>query len=134
MKEFLDFIFRPACDDNFEPGSMCGCLSQNLQEDRAILGVTTFVERVNDKDESVLWVEREVADEVKEESVLHRLCCQIWITAKTICHEASKGGKDFGEFGDEGWKDVSELVHIRVIPLAEKCSGEPLCTVKLFTN
>ena len=51
-----------------------------------------------------------------------------------LCNGASKRGEDFGEFGDESRKDVSELAHIRVIPLAEKCSSEPLFIVKLFTD
>ena len=50
---------------------MYGRVSQNLQEDWTVLVVTTFVECVNDKDESVLWVARKVADELKEERILH---------------------------------------------------------------
>ena len=71
MKETLDFVFRSTGDDNFEPRSMCGCLAQNLQENWTILIVTTLVECVNDKDKSVFQVVREVADEFKEERVLH---------------------------------------------------------------
>ncbi len=52
---------------------MCGRLGQNFQEDPTILIVTTFVECVNDKDESVFWMARKVTDEVQEERILHRL-------------------------------------------------------------
>ena len=48
--------------------------------------------------------------------------------------DASKWGKYFGEFGDESRKDVSDLAHIRVIPLAEKCPSEPFFGVKLLTD
>ena len=69
----MDFVFRSTGDDNFEPGGMCGRLVQSLQEDWAILIVTALVECVDDKDQRVLWLAREVADEVEEERVLHRL-------------------------------------------------------------
>ena len=69
----LDVVFRSTGDNNFEPRSMCGRLGQSLQEDWTILIVTTFVECINDKDESVLGVARKVADEVKEDRILHRL-------------------------------------------------------------
>ena len=49
---------------------MCGSLGQNLQEDWTILIVTTFIECIN---ESVLGVARKVADEVKEDRILHQL-------------------------------------------------------------
>ena len=52
---------------------MGGRLRQDLQEDWAFLGVTTFVECVNENDEGVLWVARKIIDEVKEEGVLYRL-------------------------------------------------------------
>ena len=125
----LNFVFRSTGDNNFKPRSMCDRFAQNLQEDWTILIVTTFVECINDKDESMFWVARKVANEVKEERVLHRLGCQIWIATKTVCHDPSEGGKDFGEFGDESRKNVSELAHIRVIPLAEKRSSEALFIV-----
>ena len=38
---------------------------------------------INDKDESMLGVARKVADEVKEDRILHQLWCQIWVTVKT---------------------------------------------------
>ena len=52
---------------------MGGSLDQDFQDDWAFLSVSTFVERVNDNDESVFWVARKVADQVKEERVRHRL-------------------------------------------------------------
>jgi len=69
----LDFVFRTTGDNDFEPRSMRDRLVQSLQEDWTILIVTTFVECINDKDESMFWVTRKVVDEVKEERVLHRL-------------------------------------------------------------
>ena len=72
LKETLDFGFRSAGDNDFEPRSICGRISQPLQEDWTVSVVTTFIECVNDKDESVLWVARKVTDEVKEERILHR--------------------------------------------------------------
>src|SRR5882757_9965427 len=56
--------------------------------------------------------------------VLHRLGCQIWVGAKTVCDNAPKRGEDPGECVDESRKDVLGLTQIRVIPLAEKRSSE----------
>ena len=67
----FDIDFRSTGDDDFEPRRMCGRFGQNLQEDRSTLVVSTLVEGVNDKDESMFWVARKFADEVKEERVLH---------------------------------------------------------------
>lgn len=51
-----------------------------------------------------------------------------------VCDVASRGGKGFGEVGDESRKDVSGLVRVRVIPLANKRSGEALYIVKPFAD
>ena len=51
-----------------------------------------------------------------------------------MCDDASKGRESVGELGDECRKDVSDLAHVRVIPLAEKRTGEPLFSVKTFTD
>src|SRR5258706_2639670 len=134
MKEMLDIVFGSTGDDDFEPRSTCNRVAQNPQEHWTIFVVTTFIECINDKDESVLRVAREAADEVKEERIFHRSRCQIWVAAKTVCHDPSKRGEDFSEFGDESRKNVSEFAHIRVISLAEKRSSKPLTCVKIFTN
>ena len=130
----VGFVFRSTSNNNFEPRGMSGRVFQNFQEDWTLFIVTTFVECVNDKYESVFWVAREVAKEVKEEGVLHRLRRLIWVSPKTVCHDASKGGQDFGKSGDESRKDVSEIARIRVVPLAKKRSSEALIIVKLFTD
>ncbi len=43
-----------------------------------------------------------------------------------VCYDALKWGEDFGKFEDESRKDVSELAHIRIIPLAEKSSSKAM--------
>ena len=134
MEETVDLVFRSTGDNNFEPRGVGDRLSQSLQEDWASLVITTFVECVNDKDESVFWVARKVADEIKEHRSFHGLWCQIWVATETVCDDVSKGGEFFGEFEDESRKDVSDIARIRVIPLAEEPSGEPLCIVKPFTD
>ena len=73
MEEMLDFVFRSTGDNNLEPRGMGGRLGQNSQQDWTIFNVTTFVECVDDKDESVFWVARKIGDEVQEKRVLHRL-------------------------------------------------------------
>jgi hypothetical protein len=60
--------------------------------------------------------------------------CQVWVVAKTVCHNASKRGEDSGEFVDESRKDISGLAQIRVIPPAEKGSSKVLSLVKAFTD
>src|SRR5258708_7914938 len=94
IKECLDIDFGSTGDDNFEPRCMCSRIGQNLQDGSASPSVTTLVKCINDKDKSIFRVARKGADEIKEERPLHRPWCQIWIMAKTVCHNASKRGED----------------------------------------
>ena len=71
IKEIFDINFGSTGDDNFEPRRMCGHFGQNLQEDWSTPIVSTLVKSVDDKYESLFWVAREFADEVKKERVLH---------------------------------------------------------------
>ena len=130
----FDIGFGSAGDDDFEPRSMCSCVRQNIQEGWATPFITTFIECVNDEDERMLWLTREVANEVKEESALHRLWTQVWIVAKTICYDGSKRGEDSRKFVDEGRKNISVLAQIRVVSPAEKCSSKLLSIMKARTN
>src|SRR5258706_15411312 len=130
MEETLNIGFGSACDDYFEPRSMYGRVGQNLQEGWATLIISTFIECVNDEDQSMFWLAREVANKAKEETAFHRLWAEVWIVTKTIYHDGSKGGKHPGEFIDEGWKDISVLAQIRVIPPAEERSSKLLLIMK----
>src|SRR5260370_29249983 len=123
IKKAFDVDFGPARDDDFEPRSVCSRIGQNLQEDWTVMNVTAFIECVNDNDESVLWVAREGADEIKEERILHRLWCQVWVVAQPVSHNGSKKGEASCEFVDETRKDISELARICVIPPAEQGSS-----------
>jgi len=130
----VDISFGSTGDDNFEPWSKCDCVAQDFQEYWTAPVIATFVECINDKDESMLWVARKVVDEVKEERVLHRLGCQIWVGAKTVCDNAPKRGEDSGECVDESRKDILGIVQIRVVPPAEKGSSEEHSLMKAFTD
>lgn len=55
-------------------------------EPSTTLIVAAFVGCVNDG-ESICWVDRRYADEIKE-TIDFR--CQIWASAKTICHISSE--------------------------------------------
>src|SRR5258708_16256624 len=57
--------------------SATGRVGQDLQDGWASLSVTTLVECVNHKDESMFWMARKGADEIKEARVPYRPCCQI---------------------------------------------------------
>jgi len=134
VKETLDIDFGSTGNDDLEPLGMFGCFDQDLQEDRATLIVATFIESVNDKDESVFWLARKVAKEVKKESALHRPRTQVWIVAKTVCYDGSKRGEDSGEFVDQGRKYISGLAQIRVVLLAEKGSSKLPSIVNACTD
>src|SRR5260221_2896661 len=134
IKEMLNIGFRSTRDDNFEPRSMCSRVGQILQEDRTTLRVATLIECINDKDESVFRVARKGADEIKEERILHRLWCQVWVIAKTVCYDLSKWREYPRKFVDESWKDISRLAQVRVIPPAEKCSSKVPSVVEAFTD
>jgi len=88
----LDIIFGSAGDDDLSTEHVLR-VGQNFQEYWTAPVIATFVECINDKDESVRWVARKVVDEVKEERVVHRLGCQIWVGAKMVCDNAPKRGK-----------------------------------------
>src|SRR5258706_13721896 len=105
---------------------MCGCVDQNFQESWTTPIISTFIECVNDEDEIMICLAREVTNKVKEESNLHRLWTQVWIVTKTIYYDGSKGGEDSGEFVDEGRKNISVLAQIRVFPPTEECSSKLL--------
>ena len=98
------------------------------------MGIATLVKCVNDKDESVLQVARKGADEIKEERAFHQLQSKIWVVAKVICYNGSKGGKEHGEFVDEGGKDVYGLAQIRVVPPAEKRSSKIVSLMKVCAD
>src|SRR5258706_4969572 len=133
-KETLDIDFGSAGEDNLQPRCLCGCIGQDLQETWAALSIATLVKCVNNKDESVLWVARKGADEIKEERAFHRLRSEVWVVAKEFCYNHSKGRKEYGEFVDESRKDVYGLAQIRVVPPAEKGSGKVVSLVKPCTD
>ena len=113
---------------------MCSRIGQNFQEGWSTPIIATFIKRINDEDESMVWFAREIADKVKEESAFHRLRTQVWVVAKAIHYAGSKGGEDSGEFVDEGRKDISVLAQIRVVPPAEEGSSKPLLIMKACTD
>jgi len=130
IKEMLDIDFGSACDDNLEPRSLCGCICQDPQETWATTRVTTLVERVNNKDESVIWVARKGVDEIKEESAVHRIRSEVWVFAKVFCYNGSERGEEYGEFVDESREDVSGLAQIWVVPPAEEGSSKLFSLMK----
>src|SRR5258706_8487535 len=113
---------------------MCGRAGQNFQEGWTAPIISTFIECVNDEDESMFGFAREVTNKFKEESALHRPRTQVWVVTKTIYHDGSKGGEDSGEFVYEGRKDISVLAQIRVVPPAEERSSKLLLTMKACTD
>ena len=82
----------------------------------------------------MLWLARKGGDEIKEESVLHRLWRQVWVFAKTLCYYASKKGEDPSKFVDESWEDISGFAQIWIIPPAEKGASKLLAIVKPSTD
>ena len=130
----MDIVFRSAGDDDFEPRSVCSRGSQNLEEGWATPIIATFVKCVNDKDESMPWVARNRADEIKEQEIPHRLWCQIWVVTKPFCHDISKRREDSRECVDESRKDVSGLAQVHVISTAEECASKLLPIVKTRTD
>src|SRR5260221_13460848 len=134
IKETLNIGFRSTRDDNFEPRSVCSRVGQILQEGRTTLLVATLIECIDDKDERVFRVARKGADEFNEEIILHRLWCQVWVIAKTVCYNLSKWREYPREFVDESGKDISRLAQVRVIPPAEKGSSKVLLIVEAFTD
>ena len=71
MEETLDIGFGSTRDDDFEPWSVFGRISQILQEGWATLMVATFIECANGKDESMCWLTREAVDAVKQKGALY---------------------------------------------------------------
>ncbi len=53
---------------------------------------------------------------------------------KVFCYNSSKGGKEYGEFVDERWKDVYGLAQIRVVPPAEKGTSKVVSLMKARTD
>ena len=134
IKEMLDIDFGSAGHDNFEPRGLCGCIGQDLQKTRATPRVTTLVKRVNDKDECVLRLARKGADEFKEERAFHRLWSKVRVFAKVFCYNCSEGGEEYGEFVDEGGKDVSGLAQIWVVSPTEKGASKVVSLMKACTD
>ncbi len=134
IKEFLDIGFGSAGDDNLQPRGLCSCIGQDLQETCATLSVATLVQCVNNKDESVLRLVREGADEIEEERAFHGLQSEVWVVVKVFCYNGSKGGKEYGEFVDESRKDIDGLAQIRVVPPAEKGSSKVVSLVEACTD
>src|SRR5258706_5011466 len=130
----LDIDFGSAGDDNLQPRSLCSCIGQDPQETWAALSVAALVECVNDKDESVLWVVRKGAYEIKKEGAFHRLQSKVWVVAKVFCYNGSERGEDYGELVDESGKDVYGFAQIRVVPLAEKGTSKVILLVKACTD
>jgi len=130
----LDIDFGSARDDNLEPWGLCGCIGQDPQETWAAPMVTTLVKRVNNKDESVIWVARKGADEIKEESAVHRLRSKVWVLAKVFCYNGPERGEEYGEFVDESREDVSGLTQIWVVPPAEEGSSKLFSLMKACTD
>src|SRR5258708_29354892 len=118
IKETLNIGFRSTHDDNFEPRSVCSRFGQSVQEDRTTLLVATLIECINDKDERGFRVTRKGADELKEEMILHRLWCQVWVISKTVCYNLSKRREYPCDFVAESWKHMFRLAQVRVIPPA----------------
>ena len=134
IKETLDIHFRSTGDDNSQPLSMCGCVAQDPQDIWMTFIITTFVECIDYKDKSMLWVMREAANEVKEDKGLHQFWCQVWVAVKAFCHNPSKRGEDSGEFVDESQKDISWFAQIQIIPSAEEGPSKVFLIVKPFTD
>src|SRR5258706_12190339 len=67
IKEVLDIDLSSARDDDLQPQSMCGCIGQDPQEMWVTLSIATLVKCINNKDESLIRVAQEGADEIKEE-------------------------------------------------------------------
>ena len=130
----LDVDLGSAGDDNLQPRSLCGGVGQNLQETWATSRVTTLIKCVDDKGESVLWVKRKGADEIKEKRAFHRLWSKVWVVAKVFCHDGSKRREEYREFVDESWKDVHWLAQIGVVPPTEKCTSKVVSLVKACTD
>ena len=126
----LDIDFGSAGHDNLEPRGLCGCIGQDLQETWATPRVTALVKRVNNKDESVLWLARKGADEIREERAFHRLRSKVRVFAKVFCYDFSEGGEEYGESVDESGEDVSGLAQIRVVSPTEKGASKVVSLMK----
>jgi len=130
----VDIEFGPAGDDNLEPGSVCSCIGQDLQEAWAISSGATLVESVNDKDEGVLRLDRKGANEIKEEGRFHRLRSQVWVVTKVLRHDGSKRREEYGEFVDKRWKNVGGLAQRRVVPPTKKGSSKLVSLVEVCAD
>ena len=94
----------------------------------------TLIKCVNDEDKSMFGGAWKFADKLKEERVVHRPRCQVWIVTKTFCNNAPKRGEGSCELVDESGQEISGLAQIPVVPPAEKCASKVICFVKNRTN
>ena len=133
-KETLDVDFGSASDDDLEPWGLGGRVGENPQDGWATPCIPTLVQRVDDKDERLGWVMKKGADEIKEESIFHGLCGQVWVAVKMFRDNPSKRRADFCKLVNEGREDIFRVVRVGVIPLAEKPSNELLSLIKFFTD
>ena len=134
IKETLDDDFRSAGDDNPQPGCLCSRVGQSPQDAKPTPNVATLIKCINNKDQCMRWVARKGADEIKKERVFHGLWCHIGVNTEMFCHNASKSGENYCEFGGESRKDISGLIQIWVISPAEKGSGKLFLFVKSFRD
>ena len=130
----MDVDLGSASDDDLEPGSLGGRVGENPQDGWASPCIATLVQCVDDKDESMGWVMRKGADEIKEESIFHRLCGQVWIAVQVFRDNPSKRRVDFCKLVDESREDIFRVVRIGVISLAKEPSDELLSLLKFFTD
>ena len=130
----LDVNFGSAGDDNLEPRDLRSSIGQELQDTRTTSSISTLIKCINNKNESVIRVVREVAEKVKEKRAIHRLWSEVRVVTQTLCYKCSKRGDDHGEFVDESRKDVDGFAQIRVVSPAEKGSSKVVSLMKLFAN
>jgi len=58
-------------DDNLKPWNVCCGVGQGIQDVSTTLSAATLIKCVNDKGESPFWEGRKLADEAREENMLH---------------------------------------------------------------
>ena len=130
----MDIHFESTSNDNLEPRSMRGGVYQSPQDPWTSVRVATFINGVDDKDESTFGRTRKFADEPKEKEGLHRPWNRVWIVTQAFCNEASKRGEQYREFVDESRQNISGLIQLSVIPLAEESASKVGFFVKPCTN
>ena len=130
----LDVNFGSAGDDNLEPRNLRSSICQDPQDTRTTSSIATLIKCINNKNESVIWVAREVAEKVKENRAIHRPWSEVRVVTQMLCYNGSKSGDDHGEFVDASWKDIYGFTQIRVVSPAEKGSSKVVSLVKLLAN